>query len=1603
MTASREVLSGAEPRSERIRAVCARVRELAGPAEGELAAEFVLHLLRLVPEEDLRARELRDLAGGAFAAWRMLAARRPGETVVRMFDPRVEPEGWQSPHTIIQLVSADMPFIVDTVTMELARAGCPLHLALHAVIRLRRDHDHRVQAIVDRDADAPDARGESVMHIEIDRETDPARRDEIRQRIERALAQVAMAVEDWQPMRAAALHCSDELAAAAEQRGGELAEAAAFLRWLTRENFIFLGYREYGLRAEEDAARAELVPDGATGLGILRGEPRRPRTSLAPGAAALARDPTPLVLTKANSRSPVHRNAYLDYVGVKRFDPDGRVVGERRFLGLYTSAAYRQSARETPLLAAKVRRVLDASGFPPDSHDAKALLEILESHPRDVLFQARPEELYEIAMGVLELGERQRVRLFARRDRLGRFVECLVCLPREAFNTTNRMRMMSILAEALGGTQVDYTVQATESVLARVHFIVRCPNGIPDDLGTDEIERRLADAVRGWQDRLREALDAELGPDRAAELAARYGSAFPPGYRDEGDPASAVADIAQLEALADRDEPIVVLGPPGADEETTRCKLYTASPISLSEVLPTFERLGASVIDERPYAIAVPGQAPVWIYDFGLRGLPAEIDDRREQFEAAFLGIRRGELEDDGLGALVLRAGLDGREVTIVRAIAHYLRQAGIQYSNAYMERTLVAHADVARMLVELFAARLDPDEPDPHRAEGVTERITHAIDEVQSLDEDRILRGLLSVVMAVLRTNYFRTEHPSDARPCLAFKLDPEAIELLPQPRPRYEIFVYSPQVEGIHLRGGRVARGGLRWSDRPEDFRTEVLGLMKAQMVKNALIVPVGSKGGFVVKCPPAGDREALTAEAIACYRTFLAGLLDLTDNIVSGRTVPPPRVVRHDGDDPYLVVAADKGTASFSDIANDISADYGFWLGDAFASGGSHGYDHKRMGITARGAWESVRRHFRELGTDSATEDFTVVGIGDMSGDVFGNGMLLSRHIRLVAAFNHRHVFIDPDPDPDASFEERRRLFELAGSGWDDYDRSRLSEGGGIYERAAKRIPISEAAGAALGIDARELAPPDLIRELLKAPVDLLWNGGIGTYVKAAGESNADVGDKAGDAVRIDARELRCRVVGEGGNLGFTQRGRIEYAQAGGRINTDAIDNVAGVNCSDHEVNIKILLDSLVAGGELTRDERNDLLEGMTDAVSERVIAASRSQTQALSLELRDAVGMLDVHGRLIRQLEQRAGLRRRIEFLPTDEEIAERAAAEQGLTSPELAVLMAHAKIHLYAILLESDLPDDPYLAPDLESYFPDPLPERFAGAMQRHRLRREIVATRVANELVDRAGSTYAFRLREETGAAPAELARAYAVAAGVFEMGRLWSSVEALDDRVPAAAQLDMLLEARRLAERSARWLLRANPRGIDVSACADRYAAGVRMLRAALPELLAGEAEEHFERRRDDLREAGVPEPLARFVAAMPVLLPSFDIVGVAGATERDPELVMHIHFGLGRRLELDWLRERIIELPRGDRWTALARAALRDDLQNLHRGLTTGVLRAAPDAADAAAAIETWSETVGDSLERALRMIEDIRATRHYDTTTLPVALRELRSLTA
>jgi glutamate dehydrogenase len=1580
--------------------------------------EFVRQYYHWVPAKDLADRQPEDLAGAIVSHWRVAREREPGELKVSVYNPDRTADGWQSPYTAIEVVSDDMPFLVDSVTMELARQGYGIELIVHPVMRVVRDGAGVLQEVLASGAAGVGWQTESVIHVEVARQSASERLAVLHSGIEVVLEEVRAAVEDWGAMRTRTAALAAELRRQAPPcEAHELAEAQSFLAWLANENFTFLGYREYRLGGEGDGeSPGELTAVDGTGLGILRGASHGPPKHLTGRALREALSPHPLVLTKANSRATVHRPAYMDYVGVKQFAPDGRVIGERRFLGLYTTTAYHSSPREIPLLRDKFGYVMDKAGFPVDTHDAKGLVDILESLPRDLLVQIDADDLFEVAIGILGLGERQQVRLFVVPGRLNRFVSCTLCLPRDLFNTENRQRAERILADAFGGDQVDWRPHFSESLIVRVDYVVHCSDGIKPGYKVAAIEARIARATRAWGDDLRAALITEHGERRGLELYAGYATAFPPGYRADNDAATAIVDIARIERLqvaAGRfgGTQIHIYRRRGDSEQTVRGKLLSITPVSLSAVVPKFEHMGATVVDERPYEISPRSAGPVWVYDFGLRCDPEDLDRAGDAFAPAFLGAWTGELEDDRLNGLVMRAGLNGRGVTIVRAVLRYLRQAAIAFSDAYMIQTLLDNPQIARRAVQLFAARFDPDAHDPLEAERLTGELAAAIDTVESLDADRILRAFLAVFAAMLRTNYYRFERVGGERvppPYLSFKLDPTRLEFLPRPRPRYEIFVYSPRVEGVHLRGGTVARGGLRWSDRREDFRTEVLGLMKAQMVKNALIVPVGSKGGFVVKRPPPrGGREAQLAEGIACYRMFLSGLLDLTDNYAGGEVVAPERVIRYDGDDPYLVVAADKGTAAFSDIANEVAAGYGFWLGDAFASGGSHGYDHKRMGITARGAWESVKRHFRELGIDVARQEFTVVGIGDMSGDVFGNGMLLSPHIRLVAAFNHAHIFLDPNPDATAGLAERRRLFALPRSGWDDYDRSLISPGGGVHSRASKAILISDEVRAALGIEADSLTPNELISAILRAPVDLLFNGGIGTYVKASSESQRDAGDRANDGVRVDGAQLRCRVVAEGGNLGLTQRGRIEYALAGGadggggRIDTDAIDNVAGVNCSDHEVNIKILLGQLTATGEMSERERNDLLRQMTDGVTEEVLYGSYTQTQAMSLALSQATAMVEVHARLIRHLEQVASLDREIEYLPSEEALATRRGERRGLTAPELATIMAYCKIYLYVQLLDSDLPEDPSLVADLQRYFPEPLPERYAEQMRDHRLRRELVATIVANQLVDRAGMTFAFRLGEETGASAPALARAYAVAREVFSMRDFWAEVEALDNQIEAGTQLSMLIEARRLVERAARWLVRSRGRSeIDVTATTARFAPGVRTLAQALPGVLLGADRESFQNRLVELAAAGVPPGLARHVASMPALLSAFDIVEDGELTDAPQPVVMAVYFGIGSRLGMDWLRDRILELPRNDRWQALARAALRDDLYEMHRALTRDVL-ARGTSLGAPAAIDGWLAANQAAVERSQSVLADVKSARTYDTTTLPVALRELKNL--
>ena len=1590
-----------------------RIREQLPEDLAPQAEEFVRQYYAWIPPEDLSNRSPVDIYGAAVAHWNFARQREPGSPKIRVYNPQFEEHGWQSTHTIVEMVNDDMPFLVDSTRMEINTQGYGIHLMLHPVMKTRRDPEGRLLEVLAPGSTDEDVISESVIHVEVDRQTEPEILEQLHDCIEKVLADVRAAVEDWQEMRGQIRSIAsnfDEEAPPVEEDA--LAEAKAFLEWLSNDNFTFLGFRNYDLLTQSGEDTLQAIPD--SGLGILREVGQRPVSQsfakLSPEVRKLARTRKLLNLTKANTRATVHRPSYLDYVGVKKFDEIGEVTGERRFLGLYTFSAYSASVLEIPLVRRKVRKVLERAGFPEGSHNEKDLMEILETHPRDELFQISEDELFEVSMGILHLQERQRVRLFMRRDTYGRFFSCLLYVPRDRYSTDIRHRMQGILQNALGGESTEYNVRLSESVLARIHFIIYTEADHTPDYEVQEIEARLVETTRSWTDNLYDAVIEQCGEERGTELFRGYREAFPPGYRDDYLARTAVVDIRRIEDLSSgNDLGMSLYHPLEAPEDFLRFRLYRLGvQISLSEVMPLLEDMGVEVADQRPYKIEPAGGTPVWINDFGLvheaQG-EMQTEQVKEIFQDAFARSWRGDVEDDGFNRLVLGARLTWREITVLRAYCKYLRQAGTTFSQRYMEETLAANPHIARLLVDLFKARFDPDHQ--QRAEQETERLTseikESLDAVTSLDEDRILARFLSVALATLRTNYFQSTSEGEPKPYLSFKLDPTNIPELPLPRPMFEIFVYSPRAEGIHLRGGEVARGGIRWSDRREDFRTEVLGLMKAQTVKNAVIIPVGAKGGFVVKQPPVvGGRDALMQEVVSCYRTLICGMLDLTDNLDGDRVVPPPQVVRYDGDDPYLVVAADKGTATFSDLANSISAEYGFWLGDAFASGGSEGYDHKAMGITARGAWESVERHFRELGINVQTTNFTVVGIGDMSGDVFGNGMLLSRHIRLVGAFNHQHVFLDPDPDPETTFEERKRLFDLPRSSWTDYDTSLISEGGGVFPRSAKSIPLSPEVRQLLGVEAESLPPNELINALLKTPVDLLWNGGIGTYVKSSEETNAEVGDRATDALRADAAELRCRVVGEGGNLGFTQRGRIEYALGGGLVYMDAIDNSAGVDCSDHEVNIKILLDAIVENGDMTGKQRNELLAEMTDEVGRLVLRDNYQQAQAIDQAVDLARPMVDVHARYIHALEQSGRLNRELEFLPGEEELGERRANGAGLTAPELAILLSYSKITLYKELLASGAPEDPYLSGELERYFPTPLRERFREQMREHRLHREITATHVANSMVNRCGPSFAFRLGEETGAAGPDIARAYTAAREIFGMRTLWAEIEALDNRVESGTQMRILIDGRKLVERATRWLLRNHRAPLDVAAAISHFSAGAAEVAERIPELMLDGDRDAMEGAIERLVEANVPSELAKRVATLDPMFSALDIVNVAGATSQPLEAVAAVYFTLGDRLKLHWLRDHIEALPRDNRWRTLARSALRDDVYSQQAALTAEILRSIPDELPACERIDAWVETNSGPVERALQVLSDINSSGTFDLSTLSVALREVRNLT-
>lgn len=1582
-------------------------------ADNALKTQFFEH----VAPTDLEGRSAEALAAIAQSA-KLLSADRPSEQPeVRVFNPTADAQGWTSRHTVVQVCADDMPFLVDSVLGELSQRDMSVNLLVHPQIVVRQ-HGADLEVLdVERHQAPDDGRVESWMHIEINRVPQDETREELQRAITGVLQDVALACADWRAMRRTCLEIVDEIknSPPASVDPATIEPTIEFLTWLEANHFTFLGYREYALTEQDGQPALKSLPE--TGLGILRTD-EATVTTLPEQAQALAMQPRLLTLTKANSRSTVHRPVYMDYIGLRRFDEAGNVVMERRFLGLFTASAYAESVTRLPIIGEKVATILANSGYAPDSHTGKDLLGVLEAYPRDELFQDSVERLGDVAIQIVHLSERRRSRLFVRPDEFGRFVSALLYIPRDRFNTAVRLRLQDLLGTAYNSDSIDYGTRVGEASLAQLHFVLRMPRGqVIPDVDVDALERELLDATRTWAERLVEEVETTLKDDSAAgDVLATYGSAFPESYKEDFDALSAYQDVMKLvefDENPDRgDLPPRLYRDDTAPQEIRRLKVYRRQELSLTDVLPIFGDFGLEVTDERPYE--VHGQSGMaHIYDFGLRTRDADFwnnsgDQMAPLFEEAFAAIWQGKAESDALNELVLLCDMHWRDVVILRTLVRYLRQT-TSYSLHYIEEALAANPVLAGHLVDLFAARFDPGteanaEERQDSAQEVRSRIETALDDVASLDHDRIVRAIVNVIDATVRTNFYQRDEAGNSKPAVSLKVLPREISFLPEPRPAFEIWVYSPQTEGVHLRFGAVARGGLRWSDRREDFRTEVLGLVKAQLVKNAVIVPTGSKGGFVAKQlpDPTKDRQAWQAEGVSAYKTFISSLLDITDNRVAGEVVPPERVVRHDGNDPYLVVAADKGTAKFSDTANGISRDYGFWLDDAFASGGSAGYDHKGMGITARGAWESVKRHFREMDHDTQTEDFTVVGVGDMSGDVFGNGMLLSRHIRLLAAFDHRHIFLDPNPDAASSFTERQRMFDLPGSSWDDYDKSLISAGGGVYPKSAKSIPISDEVRVALGLaeDVTSLAPAQLLKAILLSPADLLWNGGIGTYVKSSAETAGDIGDRANDAIRVDGQELRVKVVGEGGNLGLSQLGRIEAAQSGVRINTDAIDNSAGVDTSDHEVNIKIALTGLVQDGTMSMDERDELLASMTDEVAHRVLRHNYEQNVLIGNSRDQGGRMISVHQRLIKFLTEQVGLDPALEFLPDAAEMREREAARAGLTSPEFAVLMAYSKLALKDELMDSEIPDDPSMINTLVNYFPEPLREKISDSLAQHPLRRQIVVNEVANSIVNRGGVTFAFRAIEETGATTAQIARAYVVCRSIFNMAGYLEDVEVLDNQISTPVQTELYLEFRRLMDRGVRWFLSNRSLSTGMSAEIERFAAPVQELMPAVGEMLQGAEHQGCLDRAAAMSEQGVEQELAQRYAA---LLDAYSLLDAVELASEGYEVrqVAEVYFAISEKFGIDALLTLVSGLPRSDRWSALARGAVRDDLYGVLRALTRAVLQGTDGGLSSAERVDAWVEAQREPLARVSQVLTTVRALEEPDLAPISVALRTLRGL--
>jgi glutamate dehydrogenase len=1564
--------------------------------------QLISELFKHASMRDLAQYELTDLAGMVVTLWHSLQQKPSKQACVSVINPNVEEHEWQSQHSIVTILHDEIPFVIDSARLALSRLDINIHAIFYGTFRVQRDKKGKFKKF------SNEGNAELLLFLEMDRTSLVEQRAEIELAISSVMNDVVLVVEDFPEMIQKTHDVISDLKTRHYPIEPEkLDEASIFMEWIANNHFSFLAYDEYVI---EDGI-VKQVP--GTELGLFRKNSTR-RNEIIAEMSDERKDHVfkkeLLIFTKSGRRSTVHRSAYSDYILVKHFNDKGEVVGGRRFLGLYTSSVYNETPKNIPVVRHKIHNVLENSGFVLGTHAHKELSAILYNFPRDELIQSSESTLLRVSNEVLSIQERKQIRLFLRKDAYGKFLNAVVYMPRDVFNTQIRIKMHNLLAESFDVEGSDFTTYFSESVLARTRFVFKLSKPLDEIPPIEVLENRIVQIARRWTDELQQALVESFGEEKGIRLFQSYEHSFPSGYTEEYSARVAVADIQRIESLQKNVDENITLSFFRSMEPTgsvLKLKIFNkGDALLLSDLIPVLENLGLKVIDEFPYEIIHPEQGCTWIYDFNLLYEPnPEIDpaEYRDIFSKAFLNIWNGSAENDSYNKLILQAKLTWREVAMMRAYAKYMKQTQFGLSLEYIADTLIQYTDITDQLSELFSSRFNPEKQKGTRTpDHWIEKLESLLDDVNNINEDRIVRRYMELMMATLRTNFYQENEKGLRKEYISFKLDPSQISDIPLPKPKYEIFVYSPRIEGVHLRGGSVARGGLRWSDRNEDFRTEVLGLVKAQQVKNAVIVPVGAKGGFVAKqLPPPSDRDAFFAEGIACYKTFIRGLLDVTDNLIENKVAPPKSVVRYDGDDPYLVVAADKGTATFSDIANEVAHEYGFWLGDAFASGGSFGYDHKKMGITARGAWVSVQRHFREIGINVQTDPITTIGIGDMAGDVFGNGLLRSETIQLVGAFNHMHIFVDPNPDAASSFKERQRLFDLPRSSWDDYDKKLISKGGGIFSRSAKSITISKEMKAIFQIDKNKLSPTELITAMLKAPVDLLWNGGIGTYVKASSESHADVGDKANDILRVNGNELRCKVIGEGGNLGFSQLGRIEFNLNGGRCFTDFIDNAGGVDCSDHEVNMKVLLDDLVANGDMTTKQRNTTLEKLTEDVSELVLTNNYRQTQALGVAFTESLPRVEEYRRLINTLESEGKLNRELEFLPSDDLISERKGNGFGLTRPELAVLISYVKGDLKELLAVDELANDQFIAEIVETEFPAAMKKKFGKAMHEHRLKKEIVATQVANDMINYMGITFFNRLHESTGASAVDAAKAFVASREIFGLHSLWHEIELLDHNISSELQSKMMLRTLRMARRGARWIVKNYRMGIDIAQVIGLFKDPMSELYTKLESILPEGPNEAWVKDSQEMIEEGVPEVLARKVAATDMLYTSLGVIAVSQNLKLNALSVAHGYFRVGESLGLELFARQVNSLSVNTHWQAMARESYRDDLEWQQRRITQGLFAQMNADDDLDETVDEWLEVNQVLVDRWLRMMNEIRSVNEPEFSMYSVAIRELLDL--